>query len=113
MANVNVTITLDEKLLYSSKVFAAKRQTSLSGLIREYLSLATGSDNKKDSAKDPETLLRIYSLGQADRKGIMKALGVDYGTLIVMLSSRGLPLPRVPEDEADRMSETFVSLWKG
>lgn len=64
-------------------------------------------------AKDPETLLRIYSLGHADRKGVMKALGVDYGTLITMLSGRGLPLPRVPEDEADRMADEFVSLWKG
>ena len=113
MANVNVTITIDEKLLHSSKILAARQKTSLSGLIREYLSVATGNVGEGNLAKDPETLLRIYSLGQADRKAVMKSLGIDYGTLIEMLSVRGLSLPRIPEDEADRMADEFVSLWKG
>ncbi len=113
MGNVNVTITIDEKLLHSSKVLAAKRKTSFSGLIREYLSVATGSAGEEDLAKDPETLLRIYSLGQADRKAVMKSLGVDYGTLIGMLSVRGLSLPRVDDDESERMAQEFASVWKG
>lgn len=113
MGNVNVTITMDDKLLHSSKILAAKQHTSLSGLIREYLEVATGNMRASGLEKDPGFLLRVYSLGQADRKEVLETLGVDYGTLIRMLSDRGLPLPRVSEKEADQMAEEFVSVWKG
>ena len=113
MRNVNVTITIDDKLLHSSKILAAKRHKSLSGLIREYLQMLTEDIATSNLEKDPDSMLRIYSLGHVDRKDIMKALDVDYGTLIQMLSDRGLSLPRVSEEEADRLAEEFVSVWKG
>ncbi len=112
MGNVNVTITMDNKLLHSSKILAAKRHKSLSGLIREYLQTATGNVATVDLGKDPETTLLIYSLGQLDRKDVMKSLDIDYGTLIRMLADRGLSLPRVSDEEADRMAEEFVLVSK-
>ena len=42
----------------------------------------------------------------------MRALGVDYGTLLEFLVARGLALPRVPGQQAEAMAATFAEVWR-
>src|SRR3954451_528445 len=51
-----------------------------------------------------------FSAGDISCKQATRALGITYGELLDRTSERGLPLPRVSEDVADRMADTVVQL---
>lgn len=46
MAARNVTLTLDEELLVQARILAARRRTSVSGLVREQLEALVGRDRR-------------------------------------------------------------------
>ncbi len=51
-----------------------------------------------------------FSQGVISRKQAMRHLGVSYGELLDRVAERSLPLPRVSEDEANRMADVVVAL---
>src|SRR4051812_37355663 len=58
---------------------------------------------------EPDVVAR-FSAGDISRKQAMRALDITYGELLDRTSERGLALPRVSEDIADRMADTVVQL---
>jgi Arc/MetJ-type ribon-helix-helix transcriptional regulator len=50
MGKTNVTLTVDEQTLVEARVVAARRQTSVSNLIREHLRLLIEQDRRRHSA---------------------------------------------------------------
>jgi hypothetical protein len=47
MGTKNVTLTIDEELLMEARVLAARRRTSVSGLVREQLEHLVGGDRAR------------------------------------------------------------------
>ena len=58
MRNRNMTITLPEDLVRRAKVLAAQRDTSVSALVRDLLTEATGADQSEDRWAQEEALMR-------------------------------------------------------
>lgn len=58
MSNRNMTITLPEDLVRRAKVLAAQRDTSVSALVRDLLTEATGADQSEDRWSQEEALMR-------------------------------------------------------
>ncbi len=58
-------------------------------------------------------ILKRYSDGKSTPEETLKRLGLDYGTLLVMLSKANLPWPKLPKAERERMAKQFVELWRG
>lgn len=58
MSNRNMTITLPEDLVRRAKVLAAQRDTSVSALVRDLLTEATGADQSEDRWAQEEALMR-------------------------------------------------------
>ena len=52
----------------------------------------------------------LFSQGVISRKQAMRQLGIEYGELLDRVADRSLPLPRVSEEEADRMADVVVAL---
>ena len=58
-------------------------------------------------------ILRAFSSGKVSRDQAIRALGLrDYAGLLVVLGVFGVPLPRLPDADIDRMVEDFLSVWK-
>lgn len=106
----NVTLAVDEEILRAAKIYAAAHDTSVSRLVRDYLAELTGL--AIPSGDEATTILLRYSQGRLRRREAMEALGLDYGTLLLELSQRRLPLPRVAESDAKAMADNFVQAWK-
>ena len=51
-----------------------------------------------------------FSTGKVSRKQAMRLLNISYGELLDRLSGRELPLPRVTDEEANRMADLIVAL---
>ena len=105
----NLTISLDEALLRAAKIYAARKGTSVSRIVRDHLAEVTGLAAAKPAGDD---WLARFSRDEVGRREVMRALGVDYGTLIEMMAARGLPLPALPEEETDAMAATFARVWR-
>lgn len=58
-------------------------------------------------ASDP---VLLFSQGVISRKQAMRQLGITYSELLDRVADRSLPLPRVSEEEADRMADVVVAL---
>ena len=52
----------------------------------------------------------LFSQGAISRKQAMRRLGIEYGELLDRVAYRSLPLPRVSDEEADRMAGVVVAL---
>ena len=52
MESQNVTISIEKKVLRKAKIIAIERNTSLSGLIREYLEKLVAEENGYQQAKE-------------------------------------------------------------
>ncbi len=61
-------------------------------------------------AGSQEDEVALFSAGVISRQTAMRALGVSYGELLDLIAERGLPLPRVSDEVADRMAGTIVML---
>ena len=51
-----------------------------------------------------------FSQGVISRKQAMRALGIEYGELLDRVAARSLPLPRLSDQETDRMADVMVAL---
>jgi hypothetical protein len=105
----NLTVTIDAELLRAAKIYAARTGTSLSRIVREHLAEVTGL---RPRAEDDDALTR-YARDEIGRHEAMRALGVDYGTLLDLMAERDLSIPRVPEQDAEAMARTFARIWRG
>jgi hypothetical protein len=76
--------------------------------VREHLAEVTGL---RPRAQDADVLAR-YARDEIGRHEALRALGVDYGTLLEMMARRGLAPPRVPDQEAEDMARTFAQVWR-
>ena len=47
----NITLSIDDAVYARSRVIAAERGTSLSGLVREYLETLTAEQNRREQAR--------------------------------------------------------------
>jgi hypothetical protein len=62
----NITVSVDDDLYHAARVEAAKRRTSLSALVREFLVKLQGADfRRKKKSVDPE-LEKLWAM--SDRK---------------------------------------------
>lgn len=104
----NLTVTIDAALLRAAKVHAARTGTSLSRIVREHLAEVTGLQPR---AEDDDILAR-YAHDEIGRHEALRALDVDYGTLLEMMAIRGLSVPRVPDREAAGMARAFAQVWR-
>lgn len=111
---VNVTIALERDLLRQAKVIAARYDTSVNALLRNYLAHLTelGVVEHRPAGGNVETLFR-FSMGLMPRNAAMRSLGVsDYGLLIRLMNAAGLPLPSVPIQSRKAMVDTFLKAMR-
>ena len=60
----NLTLTIDSEILEGARVAAAKRKSTLTGLIREFLMHTAGQDQAKEaSLKRLQKVMRAKPLG--------------------------------------------------
>jgi AbrB family looped-hinge helix DNA binding protein len=74
---------------------------------------AGGEESKMLHPDQISAILKRYSDGKSSPEETLKKLGLDYGTLLTMLSRSNLPWPRLPKAERERMAKEFVELWSG
>ena len=67
----------------------------------------TSADTERAAGSDH---VLLFSQGVISRKQAMRHLGISYGELLDRVADRSLPLPRVSEDEANRMADVVVAL---
>jgi hypothetical protein len=103
----NLTVSIDAELLRAAKVHAARTGTSISRIVREHLAEVTGLRPRAEG-----DILARYACDEIGRHETMRALGVDYGTLLEMMAQRELSVPRVPDQEAEAMARTFAQIWR-
>ena len=105
----NLTVSIDAELLRAAKTYAARTGTSISRIVREHLAEVTGL---RPRPEDDDVLAR-YARNEIGRHEALRALGVDYGTLLELMAERGLAIPRVPDEEAEAMARTLARIWRG
>jgi hypothetical protein len=109
----NITFVLDENLLREAKVIAARYETSLNALVRDYFQhlahSGLGSEGQMDG--NLQTLFR-YSVGSLTRKETREMLGVDDAHLTQLLRMAGFPPPRSPKAEEDAQVEQALELLR-
>lgn len=107
----NITFVLDEKLLREVKVIAARYDTSLNALVRDYFQhlahSGLGSEGRMDG--NLQTLFR-YSVGYLTRKEARESLGTDDARLTQLLRMTGFPPPRSPKAEEDAQVDKTLEL---
>ncbi len=69
----NITLSLDKSILRKAKVLAARRDTSISGLLAEQIEIMVGEDEayeraRRDAAKLLEKGFRLGGAGAASRE---------------------------------------------
>lgn len=110
---MNITFSLDESLIGAAKVVAAKRDTSISALVRTALEHEVAVDAQVESSGASGVLQELvdYSMGKRPRRVTMEALGIeDYGSLLRLLNAAGLPHPLVPLSTRQSMAAEMVKV---
>lgn len=99
-----ITFDFDNEQLRQIEAVAAKHQTSINALVRDYFSEVIGSGIADDDGMNGN-LRRLfdYSIGKIGRNKAKAALGVDDFTLTAMLRYAKPPPPRASAEQADRM----------
>lgn len=107
----NITFVLDEDLLREVKVIAARYDTSLNALVRDYFQHLAHSGLSSEGRMDGnlQTLFR-YSVGHLTRKEAREALGVDDARLTQLLRMAGFPPPRAQKADEDAQVEKTMEL---
>ena len=107
----NITFVIEDEQLRQMKVIAAKYQTSINALVRDYFShlIASGisQDDRMNGNLQP---LFEYSMGRMGRHKAKVVLGVDDNTLTTMLRQAHFPPPRSSLDEENRMLDKIKDL---
>jgi len=107
----NITFVIDDEQLRQMKVIAAKHQTSINALVRDYFSHLTSSGLSQTEVMNGNLqALFDYSIGRIGRHRAKTFLGVDDLTLATMLRHAGFPPPRAMLEEEDRMLEEIKDI---
>ena len=107
----NITFVLDDEQLRQMKVIAAKHQTSLNALVRDYFSSLTTSGVADDDRMNGNLqTLFDYSIGKMGRHKAKAALGVDDLTLTLMLRNAKFPPPRATTEQENRMLDEIKDI---
>jgi hypothetical protein len=57
-------------------------------------------------------ILHAFSHGAMTTDEAVQQLGLrDYAELLVVLGAFGVPLPRLPDADIERMADEFLSIW--
>lgn len=107
----NITFVIDDEQLRQMKVIAAKHQTSINALVRDYFSLLTSSGLvEAETMNGNLQALFDYSIGKMGRHKAKTFLGVDDLTFATMLRRTGFPPPRATLEEENRMLEEIKGI---
>lgn len=107
----NITFVIDDEQLRQMKVIAAKHQTSINALVRDYFSHLTSSGLAETEGMNGNLqALFDYSIGRIGRHRAKTFLGVDDLTLATMLRRAGFPPPRATLEEENRMLEEIKDI---
>lgn len=112
---MNVTFQLDDELLRQAKLLAARRDTSVTQLVREGLEqqVALDADVQRSGARGAYEVLVDYSLGRVPRAVAMEQLGIDYyGDLLGLLGAADLPMPVVSAATRAEMVADMLKVLK-
>ncbi len=113
---MNITFSLDDRLLAAAKVLAAKQNTSVNALVRTALEQQVAVGGAAVSASESSGVLQVlldYSIGRRPRAVTMQTLGIDdYGMLLRMLNAVGLPHPLVPLAKREAMADELVEVLR-
>ena len=107
----NITFDLDEDLLREVKVIAARYDTSLNALVRDYFqNLAHSGLSSDENLNGNLQMLFRYSIGQMTRREVREALGVNDVRLTQLLRMAGFPPPRSTASEEDAQVEKALEI---
>ena len=107
----NITFVFDDEQLRQMKVIAAKHQTSINALVRDYFSyLTTRGIAEDDGMNGNLQTLFDYSIGKIGRHKAKATLGVDDLTLTVMLRNAKFPPPRATIEQENRMLDEIKEI---
>lgn len=102
----NFTVAIPADLLADAKVAAARANTSLSQLVRVLLEGCV--KNQSIAMSGNFDILLRFSLGQITAQQAQKLLHLDDPLVLdTMLSSAGLPMPRLSLQQTDAMQRRF------
>lgn len=104
----NLTIGINNSLFNAVQNYATQHNTTISQIVQGYLVQLTGI---KPSQAEIETLER-FSQNEITRLEAMKALDIDYSTLLDKVGQHGLSLPSLPKEALQPMVENFVRIMK-
>jgi hypothetical protein len=113
---MNITMSLDDDLLAAAKALAARRGTSMTGLVRSALEQQVAIDQQIAASGSSGVLRTLvdYSLGKLPRSVAMMELGIeDYGLLQQLMNATGLPHPVVPITVRKEMAQRMVAMLSG
>jgi hypothetical protein len=103
----NLTLSIEDSLFHAAQVYAEQRGTTISQITQAYLAQLTGV--KQSEEIDPQVR---FSKGEMNRFQAMKALDIDYSTLLDRLGQQKLSLPTLPSEELEPMVDSFVRIMK-
>ena len=107
----NITFSLDKDLLREVKVIAARYDTSLNALVRDYFRHLADSGVVADGEMNGNLeRLFLYSIGRLSRSEACRELGADDFRLTQMLRMAGFPPPRSSKADEDAQVEKIVEL---
>jgi hypothetical protein len=112
---MNITFALDDQLISAAKLVAARRDTSISALVRASLENQVALDTEATSSGASGVLQELidYSMGRRPRAVTMDALAIDdYGALLRLLNAANLPHPLVPLTKRQAMAAEMVKAVK-
>jgi len=104
----NLTIGINNSLFNAVQNYATQHNTTISQIVQGYLVQLTGI---KPSQAEIETLER-FSQNEITRLEAMKALDIDYSTLLDKVGQHGLSLPSLPKEALQPMVDNFVRIMK-
>ncbi|TGO01974.1 hypothetical protein PN36_32865 [Candidatus Thiomargarita nelsonii] len=103
----NLTISIEDSIFNAAQVYVKQRGTTISQITRAYLAQLT--DVKQ--SEDIEPLVQ-FSHGKINRFQAMKALDIDYFTLLDRLGQQKLSLLTLPSEKLEPMVDSFVRIMK-
>jgi len=112
MATVNFTGAVDRELLKRAKVVAAKSDTSINALFNAELRYLVETLVAAETANNQNfRALLDFTLGRADDRTTMAALGIDSEEdLFLLMAQAHLPMPRLSATSTQGMVAELSAL---